>query len=155
MTVRQSVRSSLIASLIFAGSIPAALAAIPDAPPPGMARVWFMHPTSGATKTGYAAPMIYANNAPIATIPAGAEFYRDVVPGTYQFSVQPYGQPTGDIDTVQLTPGSQAYLEVQWAPVWEEGYAGTGPSSHSFFLLNLSPQLAQAWLPTLTNLGQD
>jgi hypothetical protein len=44
--------------------------------------------------------------------------------------------------------------EVQWAPTWEEGYpSGGGDLSHSFFVLNLSPQLAQAYLPNLTDLG--
>ena len=32
------------------------------------------------------------------------------------FAVQPYGKSTGFTDTVQLAPGSQTYLEVQWAP---------------------------------------
>ena len=44
------------------------------------------------------------------------------------FAVQPYGKSTGFTDTVQLAPGSQTYLEVQWAPdlppgQWTPGYA--------------------------------
>jgi hypothetical protein len=31
---------------------------------------------------------------------------------------------------------------------------GRGGQSHSFFVLNMSPQLAQAYLPTLNDLGR-
>ena len=55
-----------------------------------------------------------------------------------------------------VTPGSQTYLEVQWVPTWEMGYPSTGKGgqSHSFFVLNMAPQLAQAYLPTLNYLGR-
>ena len=33
----------------------------------------------------------------------------------------------------------------------DPGYAG---KTQSFFILGMSPQIAQAWLPTLTNVGQ-
>jgi hypothetical protein len=38
---------------------------------------------------------------------------------------------------------------------WEMGYPSTGKGgqSHSFFVLNMAPQLAQAYLPTLNYLG--
>ena len=120
------------------------------------ARVWFLRPLDSLNGdvTG-AAPEIYANGAPIAALPPGTKLYRDFPAGAYQFTVQPYGQPTGAADTVLLTPGSQTYLQVQWAPTWEEGYPGArGVDSHSFFVLSMSPQLAQAYLPTLTYLGQ-
>ena len=58
-----------------------------------------------------AAPVIYANGAPIGDIPAGTDFYRDLRPGTYSFTVQPYGLPNGQADTVQLAPGTQTYLK--------------------------------------------
>jgi hypothetical protein len=96
--------------------------------------------------------VIYANGASIGDIPAGAEFYRDFRPGTYRFTVQPYGLPTGAADTVQLAPGTQTYLEIQWVGSWEEGYseAGWGFAPNTFGILTMSPQLAQAYLPTLT-----
>ncbi len=120
------------------------------------ARVWFLRPLDSLNGdvTG-AAPEVYANGAPIATLPSGTKFYREFPAGTYQFTVQPYGQPTSAADTVRLAPGSETYLQVQWAPTWEEGYPGArGVDSHSFFVLSMSPQLAQAYLPTLTYLGQ-
>jgi len=120
---------------------------------PGMARVWFLRPAGSlAGNVWAAAPMIYANGAPIGDIPAGTEFYRDFRSGTYSFTVQPYGLPTGQADTVQLAPGTQTYLEIQWLASWEEGYpeAGWGFAPNTFGILAMSPQLAQAYLPTLT-----
>jgi hypothetical protein len=120
---------------------------------PGMARVWFLRPAGSLNGNVWAAaPMIYANGAPIGDIPAGSEFYRDFRPGTYSFTVQPYGLPTGQADTVQLAPGTQTYLEIQWLASWEEGYpeAGWGFAPNTFGILTMSPQLAQAYLPSLT-----
>jgi hypothetical protein len=93
----------------------------------------------------------------VTAIPPNSAFYRDFAPGTYSFSVEPYGTPTGDADTVQLSPSSQTYRNVQWVQTWEMGYpsgCGRGGQSHSFFVLNMSPQLAQAYLPTLNDLGR-
>jgi hypothetical protein len=120
---------------------------------PGMARVWFLRPAGSLNGNVWAAaPMIYANGAPIGDIPAGSEFYRGFRPGTYSFTVQPYGLPTGQADTVQLAPGTQTYLEIQWLASWEEGYpeAGWGFAPNTFGILTMSPQLAQAYLPSLT-----
>jgi hypothetical protein len=154
------IKRASLAMAVLAGLAPATIAAAASATPSmssqATARVWFLRPTSYVSGGAAAAPMIYANGAPIAAMPAGSEFYRDLPAGSYRFTVQPYGLPTGQADTVRLAPGSQTYLEVQWAPTWEEGYAGGGGSnSHSFFVLNLAPQLAQAYLPSLTNLGQN
>ena len=78
-----------------AGSIPVAMAAFQDvqvpAPSPGAARVWFLRPAGANSNALGAAPMIYANGTPVADIPANAAFYRDFAPGTYRFTVQPYG----------------------------------------------------------------
>jgi hypothetical protein len=138
----------------LAGSIPAAMAADIQVPPPnpGTARVWFLRPAGANSNALGAAPMIYANGTPVADIPANAAFYRDFAPGAYRFTVQPYDSPNKKADTVQLAPGTQTYLEVQWIPTWEEGYSTGG--RHSFFVVNMSPQLAQEWLPALTLVGQ-
>jgi hypothetical protein len=120
---------------------------------PGMARVWFLRPAGSLNGNVWAAaPMIYANGAPIGEISAGSEFYRDLRPGTYSFTVQPYGLPTSQAHTVQLAPGTQTYLEIQWLASWEQGYpeAGWGFAPNTFGIRTMSPQLAQAYLPTLT-----
>jgi hypothetical protein len=158
---RQQIKPLLLGFVLLAGSMPAALAAIPAggtaAPNQGTARVWFLRPTSSANGNVWgSSPVISVNGAAIAAIPPASAFYRDFAPGTYSFSVEPYGTPTGDADTVQLSPGSQTYLNVQWVQTWEMGYPSTGKGgqSHSFFVLNMAPQLAQAYLPTLNDLGQ-
>jgi hypothetical protein len=135
----------------------AATAAVPAAPQPETARVWFLRPASPVSRVFGAAPMIYANGAPVGTIPPNSDFDRNFAPGTYSFTVQPYGMATGETDTLRLLPGSRTYLEVLSAPVWELGYTGAsrGWNSHSFFVLNLSPQLARAYLSGLTYLGSD
>jgi hypothetical protein len=118
-----------------------------------MARVWFLRPAGSVNGNVWAAaPMIYANGAPLGDIPEGTEFYRDFRPGRYSFTVQPYGLPTGQADTVQLAPETQTYLEIQWLASWQEGYpeAGWGFAPNTFGILTMSPQLAQAYLPTLT-----
>ena len=117
-----------------------------------MARVWVLRPSSPSS-TGYgASPTVYANGSPIGTIPEESKFYRDLAPGTYRFTVDPYGSPNEVADTVELAPGSQTYLEVQWSPTWEEGYTTGG--RRSFFVTTMGAQIAQDWLPSLTYVGE-
>ena len=154
----RQLKPLLLGALLLAGSVSAASAAIPGpaAPSQGTARVWFLRPGSSSADIWGASPMIYANGSPVAAIAPESAFYRDYAPGTYSFSVEPYGTPTGDAHTVQLAPGSQTYLNVQWVQTWEMGYpsTGRGSQSHSFFVVNMAPQLAQAYLPTLNDLGR-
>ena len=138
--------------LVLTGAVPAAVAASP-ADGQQTARVWFLRPSSASgTEVQGATPMIFANGAPVGTITANAAFHRDFAPGTYSFTVQPYGVPTGHADTVQLAPGSQTYLQVAWVATWAEGYALTdhGDEGCDFFVLNMAPRLARAYLPGLT-----
>ena len=143
---------SLVALVDFAPKPAAATEAQAPALAPGMARVWFLRPAGSLNGNVWAAePMIYANGTPVGDIPAGSAFYRDFRPGTYRFAVQPYGLPTSQADTVALAPGTQTYLEVQWLASWEEGYpeAGFSFAPNTFGILTMSPQLAQAYLPSL------
>jgi len=153
------LRPALVGLLLVTGSA-AAVAAPADTPivaaSQAMARVWFLRPTSSANLEVWGAdPVISANGAPIAAIPPDTSFYRDLPAGAYNFTVQPYGLPTGASYPVQLLPGSQSYLEVQWEPTWVEGYPGGGRSnqSHAFFVRGMSPQLGQDYLRTLHYLG--
>ncbi len=106
---------------------------------------------SGAGRYGSVA----GRQAPVGTITANAAFYRDFAPGTYSFTVQPYGFPTGDANKVQLSPGSQTYLQIAWVATWQEGYAlaDKGDEGCDFFVLNMAPELARAYLPGLTPRG--
>jgi hypothetical protein len=129
-----------------------------QAPPldPGMARVWFLRPSANNFDiVGAADPIVYANGAPIGQIASNTDFFRDFTPGTYRFTVQPYGVPTGESATLQLTAGTQRYLEVQWAQRWELGYAssGAGTQDRAFAVFPMTPELAMAYLPDLTYRG--
>ena len=124
---------------------------------PGMARVWFLRGSISPNPAvqGFA-PMIYANGAPVATIPQGTGFYRDFAPGTYQFTVQPFGLPTAQATTVQLAAGTQTYLNVDWVASWTQGYppASWNFAPNTFAILAMAPQVAQAYLPNLGYLGE-
>ncbi|MBV8524470.1 MAG: hypothetical protein JOY71_20485 [Acetobacteraceae bacterium] len=101
------------------------------------------------------APVIFANEAPIGNLPINSKFFRDFAPRTYRFTVQAYGLPTPQATTLQLAPGTETYLQVQWAASWQQGYpeAGWGFAPNTFIITTMSPQVAQAYLPTLAYLG--
>src|ERR1700751_3738528 len=83
----------------------------------GSARVWFFRGWDSLSGQGFvfgAAPVIYANGAPVGDIPTGSSFFRDFPPGTYSFTVEPIGLPTAQAATVQLAAGTQTYLQAQW-----------------------------------------
>jgi len=126
---------------------------------PGMARVWFLRgwdAPSGQTYVYGAAPIVYADGAQLGDLRVGTSFFRDFAPGTYTFTVQPYGLPTPQATTLQLAAGTQSYLQAQWIASWQVGYpeADFSFAPNTFAILTMSPQVAQAYLPTLTYLGQ-
>jgi hypothetical protein len=119
---------------------------------PTVARVWFFRQTDtprGNVEAG--APIIYANGAPVGPIEQGTAFFHNFPPGKYRFTVQPYGTPSREHDTLLLAPGTQAYVQIQWEANWETGSTAGGSS---FTALTSAPEVAQQYLPTLTNLGQ-
>jgi hypothetical protein len=126
---------------------------------PGAARVWFFRgwdSPSGQSFVYGAAPVIYANGAPVGDIPTGSSFFRDFPPGPYSFTVEPIGLPTAQAASVQLAAGTQTYLQAQWVASWQFGYpeADFSFAPNTFAVLTASPQVAQAYLPTLSYLGQ-
>jgi hypothetical protein len=159
-----AARVLLVACLLVLGDctpqakVTAAQAQIP-AIAPGTARVWFFRgwdSPSGQNFVFAAAPTIYANSAPVGDIPTGSSFFRDFPPGTYSFTVEPIGLPTAQAATVQLAAGTQTYLQAQWVASWEFGYPERdfNFAPNTFAVLTTSPQVAQAYLPTLTYLGR-
>jgi hypothetical protein len=138
--------------------VTAAQAQIP-AIAPGTARVWFLRGWDAPSGQGFvygAAPLIYANSAPVGDMPTGSSFFRDFPPGTYRFTVEPIGLPTPQAETVQMAAGTQTYLQAQWVASWEFGYPEVDYSfaPNTFAVMAMSPQVAQAYLPTLSYLGQ-
>ncbi len=125
---------------------------------PGMARVWFFR---GALTPQFGAvtafdPVIFANGAPVTAIPPGTAFYRDFAPGTYRFTVQPLGLPTAQATTLELAPETLYYLQVDWIASWTQGYPEVNYSfaPNTFGILQMNPQVAQAYIPTLAYLGE-
>ncbi len=126
---------------------------------PGTARVWFLRGWDAPSGQGFvyaATPIVFANGEPVGDLPVGTGFFHDFSPGTYSFTVEPYGLPTSQTATVQLAAGTQSYLQAQWIASWQEGYpeADFSFAPNTFGMLKMSPQVAQAYLPTLTYLGQ-
>jgi hypothetical protein len=118
---------------------------------PGMARVWVLRMPSQAGLITGADPMVFVDGAPLAKSTVFTVYYHDFPPGTYRFTVQPYGTPANLVDTVQLAPGAQTYLQVQAVPNWEMGSTvGYG----SFAVLTMSPEVAAPYLPTMKYLGE-
>ena len=128
------------------GAVPSAQAQIP-AIAPGMARVWLMRDND--PQEAFGTPIIYANGQPIARSEPGAAAFRDMPPGNYRFTVQSYGLPTGYKDKVQLAPGTQTYLEIQWGPSWLEGQ----PGGYTFYVRTLSSQLGKAYFDSVRYVG--
>lgn len=133
---------------------PTGTASLASAPTlqPGMARLWVLRqPDAPGGNVAAADPMVYANGAPLARSAQGTVFFHDFQPGTYRLTVQPYGTPANLVDTLQLAPGAQAYVQVQAVPNWEMGSTAGGAS---FAVLTMSPAEVQPYLQTMTYLGQ-
>jgi hypothetical protein len=81
----------------------------------------------------------------------GTAFFHDFLPGTYRFTVQAYGTPTGRSNAFQLVAGAQTYLQVQAGANWEQGSTAGG---WSFTVMPLAPEIARQYLPTMADLGQ-
>jgi len=92
----------------------------------------------------------------VGDIRTGTKFFRDFLPGRYRFTVQPFGLPTSQETTVQLADRTETYIQVQWAASWQFGYpeAGWSFAPNTFVITPMSERVAQAYLPSLTNLGQ-
>jgi len=119
---------------------------------PGMARLWVLRqPSSPGGNVAAADPMVYANGAPVARSAQGTVYFHDFQPGIYHFTVQPYGTPANLVDTLQLAPGTQAYVQVQAVPNWEMGSTAGGAS---FAVLTMAPAEAQPYLQEMKYLGQ-
>jgi hypothetical protein len=96
--------------------------------------------------------MVYVNGAALARSAQGTVFFHDFQPATYRFTVQPYGTPANLVDTLQLSPGTEAYVQVQAVPNWE--MSGSTAMGASFAVLTMSPEDARPYFQTVTNLGQ-
>ena len=53
-------------------------------------------------------------------------FSGDFAPGSYEFTVQPFGLPTAQATSLQLAPGTEYFLDVDWIASWTQGYPEAG-----------------------------
>jgi hypothetical protein len=114
---------------------------------PGNARVWFIRQFE---PDSLAQPMIYANRTPIAPSEPGGAFYRDFPPGTYTFTVDTYYDDLNQGTTLQLTAGTQSYLEIQSLRISD----GETWGRDAFYVRVPSPYfLTKYYLPQMTYLG--
>ena len=146
-----------LALLLLAGCAPqpASTAPVASAPAlqPDMARLWVLRqPSAPGGNVAAADPMVYLNGAPLARSAQGTVFFHDLQPGSYRLTVQPYGTPAKLVDTLQLAPGTQSYVQVQAVPNWEMG--GSTPMGASFAVLTMSPAEAQPYLQEMKYLGR-
>ena len=95
-------------------------------------------------------PMIFVNGTPLASSMPGTVFYRDVVPGTYTFSVETCTQDVGQAATLNLVPGSQTDLEIQPLSSFR---SWTCPHDSTYYVRAIPPSWAQSYFPQLGYLG--
>jgi hypothetical protein len=128
---------------------PSLAAAQPTTPQvtPGTARVWFIRQFE---PDSLAQPMIYANGTPVAASEPGGAFFHDFSPGGYTFTVDTYYEDLNQATTLQLTAGTQSYLEIQSLRISD----GETWGRDAFYVRIPSPYfLTKYYLPQLTYLG--
>jgi hypothetical protein len=118
---------------------------------PNLARVWVLRMPSQAGVVTGADPTVFVNGAPLAQSMVYSVYYHDFQPGTYRFTVQPYGTPANLVDTLQLSPGTESYVQVQAVPNWE---MGSNVGGGSFAVMTMAPAEAKSYLPTMKYLGE-
>ncbi len=142
---------------MLGGCAPASLAAGPTVVqiaaqippiPAGLARVWFLRQFEPGESLR--TPMIFVNGAALASSLPGTAFYRDVVPGTYTFSVETCTVDTNQAATLGLAPGAQIDLEIQSLSSF---YAYGCLPADTFYVRVIAPARAQLYFPQLTYLG--
>jgi len=118
--------------------------------PAGMARVWFLRLYE--PYVSLATPMLFVNGAPLTASQPGTAFYRDLVPGTYAFSVASYGIDQGQ--TLPLFPDEEVYFII-----WCDPFLASGRTYQrdTFYVVPLPPPAAWQYmqLPDMRDLGAD
>jgi len=127
--------------------------AVPPPPAaPDIARVWFLRQADPPAGNIYASsPIVYVDRKPLTQSPQGTAFFHDFAPGRYRLSAQAFGTYSDQHDIEHLDAGSQTYVQIIPVANWE---LGSPVGGWSFAVLPMNPQVAQAYLPTLADLGQ-
>jgi hypothetical protein len=115
--------------------------------PAGFARVWFLRQfePSESLQT----PMIFVNDAPLASSQPGTIFFRDFAPGTYAFSVETCSHDSNQVARPSLAPGSETYLEIQVLT----SFNSPDCFDDTFYVRAIPAEWAQRYFRQLTYLG--
>jgi hypothetical protein len=108
----------MLATANCAGPAPTGSLAIPPIPA-GEARIWFYR--DDEPYAGKGRPAIAANGAYIGVAELGGAFYRDVLPGRYQVTVETTGMDFGQASSLDLAAGGEAYIKIVSNPSWVTG----------------------------------
>jgi hypothetical protein len=117
--------------------------------PAGLARVWVVRqfePGLGVQWT----PMTYINGQPFGSSYAGTAFFRDLPPGTYNFTVESCTTDFNQNQTLRLTSGMRADLEVQVLnsiPAWG------CYDPNTFYIRLIPPEWAQRYFSQVRYVG--
>lgn len=134
-------------SLVAGPTVAQAAAGIPPLAA-GLARVWFLrqYEPGESLRT----PMMFVNDAPLASSVPGTALYRDFPPGTYTFSVETCTEDVNQAATLNLASAMQIALEVQSL----SSFRSIGcPRDTTFYMRLIPPERAQLNYPQLTYLG--
>jgi hypothetical protein len=115
--------------------------------PSSAARVWFLRQFEPGESLQM--PMIFVNGAPLASSQPGTVFFRDFAAGPYAFSVETCTRDFNQVATLNLTAGSQTYLEVQSLSSFRNWDCVTD----TFYVRAIPAERAQLYFPQLTYLG--
>jgi hypothetical protein len=129
-------------------TVTAAQAQIPPVPA-GSARVWVVRQFEPGLGVQWS-PMTYINGAPLASSYAGTAFYRDLPPGTYTFTVESCTTDFSQSQTLGLTSGMRADLEVQVLssiPAWG------CYDPNTFYIRLIPPERAQFYFSQVRYVG--
>lgn len=111
----------------------------PPIPPEGV-RIWFYRVYDPTESKGRF--YIYINGAIVGISEQGYAYYRDVLPGLYDVSVESYGRDLFQFRDVALVPGQQAYVKILSLRSWVE--SGRNFSRDTFYVLVVPRTVAQA-----------
>lgn len=113
-------------------------------PPPGMAQIIVYR------DVGYYGPFdvlrVDFNRQPIATLPRGDVFYRNLAPGNYTITFGPTRPDRDQFKTVALGAGQVAYVKIAALPVRGCNWFGPGVGDcdiNGYTTMIMDPGLAQ------------
>lgn len=107
MPLRTLILAMVVAGALFSG---AAAAVVSGNPPPGYARIWLYRDYQ--PYISLKRPYVRFNGRIVGVSEPGGTFYRDVLPGRYDITVDSQGQDAHQFARATVAAGQQIYAEV-------------------------------------------